>query len=59
MYQSLLRDQLETLKSSNQYRTFTTLSRLCGQYPLAKLSDHHPEPVGYLVLNEYDVSLEL
>ncbi|MCE8038507.1 5-aminolevulinate synthase [Halomonas sp. MCCC 1A11062] len=53
MYQSLLRDQLETLKSSNQYRTFTTLSRLCGQYPLAKLSDHHPEPVVIWCSNDY------
>ncbi|CAE6934748.1 protein of unknown function [Ectopseudomonas oleovorans] len=45
MYQALLREQLETLKSSNQYRTFTTLSRICGQYPLAKLDGREQEPV--------------
>lgn len=45
MYQSLLRQQLELLKSSNQYRTFTTLSRICGQYPFAKLNGEQPDPV--------------
>lgn len=45
MYQTLLREKLETLKPSNQYRTFTALSLVCGQYPLAKLGCHEEEPV--------------
>lgn len=53
MYQSLLREQLELLKSSNQYRTFTTLSRICGQYPLAKLADDRQGPVVVWCSNDY------
>ncbi|GLZ87519.1 hypothetical protein Pres01_35700 [Metapseudomonas resinovorans] len=53
MYQALLREQLETLKSSNQYRTFTTLSRICGQYPLAKLEGRDHEPVIVWCSNHY------
>src|SRR3990167_4335166 len=53
MYQALLREQLETLKSSNQYRTFTTLSRICGQYPLAKLDDCDHSPVVVWCSNDY------
>ncbi|MCP3433730.1 hypothetical protein NLG33_18730 [Pseudomonas stutzeri] len=53
MYQSLLREQLESLKSSNQYRTFTTLSRICGQYPLAKLHGSDREPVVVWCSNDY------
>jgi len=53
MYQSLLREQLESLKSSNQYRTFTTLSRICGQYPLAKLQGSDREPVVVWCSNDY------
>lgn len=53
MYQALLREQLETLKSSNQYRTFTTLSRICGQYPLAKLDGREQEPVVVWCSNDY------
>nr|WP_280291352.1 aminotransferase class I/II-fold pyridoxal phosphate-dependent enzyme [Pseudomonas sp. BN417] len=53
MYQALLREQLETLKSSNQYRTFTTLSRMCGQYPLAKLEGRDQEPVVVWCSNDY------
>ena len=53
MYQALLREQLETLKSSNQYRTFTTLSRICGQYPLAKLDGCDQKPVVVWCSNDY------
>ncbi|MGZ7460019.1 5-aminolevulinate synthase [Pseudomonas sp. Ma2-10] len=53
MYQALLREQLETLKSSNQYRTFTTLSRICGQYPLAKLTGTNQRPVVVWCSNDY------
>ncbi|KIP99932.1 MULTISPECIES: 5-aminolevulinate synthase [Pseudomonas] len=53
MYQALLQKQLETLKSSNQYRTFTTLSRICGQYPLARLEDGSKEPVVVWCSNDY------
>jgi len=53
MYQSLLRQQLELLKSSNQYRTFTTLSRICGQYPFAKLNGEQPDPVVVWCSNDY------
>ena len=53
MYQSLLREQLESLKSSNQYRTFTTLSRICGHYPLAKLQGSDREPVVVWCSNDY------
>lgn len=53
MYQSLLREQLESLKSSNQYRTFTTLSRICGQYPLAKLHGNDQQPVVVWCSNDY------
>lgn len=53
MYQALLQKQLETLKSSNQYRTFTTLSRICGQYPLARLEDASQDPVVVWCSNDY------
>lgn len=53
MYQTLLREQLELLKSSNQYRTFTTLSRICGQYPLARLDDDGRDPVVVWCSNDY------
>ncbi|MDX1368124.1 5-aminolevulinate synthase [Pseudomonas sp.] len=53
MYQALLSEQLETLKSSNQYRTFTTLSRICGQYPLAKLKGTNQRPVVVWCSNDY------
>ena len=33
MYNTLLHQKLEALKQANQYRTFTTLDRLCGRYP--------------------------
>ena len=53
MYQSILREQLELLKSSNQYRTFTTLSRICGRYPLATLEDAQQNPVVVWCSNDY------
>ncbi|HCC61788.1 MAG TPA: 5-aminolevulinate synthase [Pseudomonas sp.] len=53
MYQSLLSEQLELLKSSNQYRTFTTVSRICGQYPLAKLDGRQQGPVVVWCSNDY------
>ncbi|WP_413043857.1 5-aminolevulinate synthase [Pseudomonas sp. YJ42] len=53
MYQSILGEQLESLKSSNQYRTFTTLSRICGQYPLAKLDGGAQKPVVVWCSNDY------
>jgi 5-aminolevulinate synthase len=53
MYQSLLSEQLELLKSSNQYRTFTTVSRICGQYPLAKLDGRQQDPVVVWCSNDY------
>lgn len=53
MYQSLLREQLELLKSSNQYRSFTTLSRICGQYPLAKLNGEQQDLVVVWCSNDY------
>lgn len=53
MYQSILREQLELLKSSNQYRTFTTLSRICGQYPLATLNGERQEQVVVWCSNNY------
>lgn len=59
MYQTLLREQLNALKSSNQYRTFMALSLVCGQYPLAKLGCHKEEPVvawcsiAYLAMSQH------
>lgn len=42
MYNDLFIKSLEDLKSTGQYRTFITLSRICGKYSQAKLAqkDH-------------------
>lgn len=53
MYQALLQEQLETLKASNQYRTFTPLSRICGRYPLARLGSNSGQQVVVWCSNDY------
>ncbi|MDX7991055.1 5-aminolevulinate synthase [Xenorhabdus littoralis] len=53
MYQNLLHDKLEKLKSSGQYRNFTYLNRICGQYPLAKLRDEKNKSVIVWCSNDY------
>lgn len=45
MYQTLLNEKLSALKASGQYRTFVTLNRICGQYPLAQLEGGNERPV--------------
>ncbi|SEP46938.1 5-aminolevulinate synthase [Pseudomonas sp. Snoq117.2] len=53
MYNTLLYQKLEALKQANQYRTFTTLDRLCGRYPLARLADGSQSPVVMWCSNDY------
>lgn len=53
MYQSLLSDKLSGLKASGQYRTFVTLNRICGQYPLARLEGDDDRPVVVWCSNDY------
>ncbi|MFE8147212.1 5-aminolevulinate synthase [Brenneria goodwinii] len=52
MYEELLDTKLNVLKASGQYRNFITLSRICGQYPLARVSGHK-EPVVIWCSNDY------
>lgn len=53
MYQRLLNEKLVGLKASGQYRTFVTLSRICGQYPLAQLEAGDQRPVVVWCSNDY------
>lgn len=53
MYQHLLNEQLSGLKAAGQYRTFVTLNRICGQYPLARLEGSDGEPVVVWCSNDY------
>ncbi|MFW9079931.1 5-aminolevulinate synthase [Pseudomonas sp. P2757] len=53
MYQALLQDKLETLRTTGQYRHFTTLNRICGRYPLARLSDNNDSEVVVWCSNDY------
>ncbi|HFJ4360087.1 TPA: 5-aminolevulinate synthase [Salmonella enterica] len=52
MYNKLFIKNLENLKKSGQYRTFITLSRICGKYPLAKL-DKTDKEVTVWCSNDY------
>ncbi|SHH08408.1 aminotransferase class I/II-fold pyridoxal phosphate-dependent enzyme [Pollutimonas bauzanensis] len=52
MYQRLLSEKLSGLKASGQYRTFVTLNRICGQYPLARLEGEE-RPVVVWCSNDY------
>ncbi|CAP41660.1 5-aminolevulinate synthase [Bordetella petrii] len=53
MYQTLLSKKLSDLKASGQYRTFVTLNRICGQYPLAQLEGGDERPVIVWCSNDY------
>ncbi|CDH02339.1 5-aminolevulinate synthase [Xenorhabdus bovienii] len=53
MYQKYLRDKLEKLKLSGQYRNFTYLNRICGQYPLAQLRSEKNKSVVVWCSNDY------
>lgn len=53
MYQTLLNEKLSALKASGQYRTFVTLNRICGQYPLAQLEGGNERPVIVWCSNDY------
>lgn len=53
MYQNLLNEKLNDLKSSGQYRTFVTLNRICGSYPLARLEGEETKPVVVWCSNDY------
>ncbi|KND59168.1 5-aminolevulinate synthase [Candidatus Burkholderia verschuerenii] len=37
MYDRLFCEKLDEIRSAGQYRTFVTLNRVCGQYPLAHI----------------------
>lgn len=53
MYQRLLNEKLSELKAAGQYRTFVTLNRICGQYPLARLEGSDARPVVVWCSNDY------
>lgn len=53
MYQSLLSEKLSELKASGHYRTFVTLNRICGEYPLARLEGAGDRPVVIWCSNDY------
>lgn len=53
MYQSLLSEKLSDLKDSGQYRTFVTLNRIRGKYPLARLEGEDNRPVVIWCSNDY------
>lgn len=53
MYQHLLNEQLSGLKAAGQYRTFVTLDRICGQYPLAQIEGSDGQPVVVWCSNDY------
>ncbi|KTB95281.1 5-aminolevulinate synthase [Pseudomonas syringae ICMP 11293] len=53
MYQSLLSEKLSELKASGQYRTFVTLNRIRGKYPLARLEREDNRPVVIWCSNDY------
>ena len=53
MYQSLLSEKLSELKASGQYRTFVTLNRIRGKYPLARLAGEDNRPVIIWCSNDY------
>lgn len=53
MYQRLLNEKLGELKAAGQYRTFVTLNRICGQYPLARLEGSDAQSVVVWCSNDY------
>jgi len=53
MYQKKLQEKLINLKSSGQYRTFTYLNRMCGDYPVATLSTNSERKVIVWCSNDY------
>lgn len=53
MYRSLLSEKLGELKAAGQYRTFVTLNRICGEYPLARLEGANDRPVVIWCSNDY------
>jgi 5-aminolevulinate synthase len=53
MYQALLKNKLEALHTSGQYRHFTTLNRICGRYPMAHLADNDDSEVVVWCSNDY------
>ncbi|UDM48806.1 5-aminolevulinate synthase [Cupriavidus sp. MP-37] len=53
MYQHLLNEKLSGLKAAGQYRTFVTLNRICGRYPLARLEGNEERLVVVWCSNDY------
>lgn len=53
MYQRLLSEKLNGLKATGQYRTFVTLNRICGQYPLAQVEGNDERSVVVWCSNDY------
>jgi len=53
MYQHLLGEKLSGLKAAGQYRTFVTLNRICGRYPLARLEGNDDRLVVVWCSNDY------
>jgi 5-aminolevulinate synthase len=53
MYQAILKQQVENLKASGQYRTFTKLNRICGRYPSARLADKADAEIILWCSNDY------
>ncbi len=53
MYQAILQEQLEALRLSGQYRHFTTLNRVCGRYPMARLPEKNDSEVVVWCSNDY------
>lgn len=53
MYQHLLGEKLSRLKAAGQYRTFVTLNRICGRYPLARLEGNDDRLVVVWCSNDY------
>lgn len=45
MYTLLAEKKVQELKSNSQYRDFTTIDRMCEQYPLAKCSNINSEVI--------------
>lgn len=45
MYEDFFNEKLQDLKTSGQYRTFVTLNRMCGSYPLAEIIEDHSSVV--------------
>lgn len=54
MYEMIVKNKLEDLKKSGQYREFVTINRISGQYPLANLDGTQDgKPVVVWCSNDY------